>query len=264
MHSHALTGPCWPPRRRWSPSSCWRCRWRRARPPPGGGPVIVLETVKGTIEIETYPGGGAEDRGADRRAGEAELLQRPALPPRRAQLPDPGRRSADARHGDARLVGARRAAATRLASPRSPRSGATCAAPSAMAHRGTDARAADSQFYILTRPHADFDGKYTVFGQVIKGMEVVDKIQVADILKQAFVGKERDGKQPDDAPRGPGSARRTPRDTRRAAAVRAGASGWRRWRPTSPRSDCWRRDTPSSPRAPRRAASANGCSSAAE
>ena len=49
------------------------------------------------------------------------------------------------------------------------------------------AKAADSQFYILTKTHPDFDGKYTVFGQVIKGMEVVDKIQVADVLKRAFV-----------------------------------------------------------------------------
>ena len=51
-------------------------------------------------------------------------------------------------------------------------------------------KAADSQFYILDAPHPDFDGKYTVFGQVIKGMEVVDKIQRADILKRAFVKEE--------------------------------------------------------------------------
>ena len=59
----------------------------------------------------------------------------------------------------------------------------------AMAYPGTDAKAADSQFYILTRPHPAFDGKYTVFGRVIPGMEVVDNIQVADILKRAFVSE---------------------------------------------------------------------------
>ena len=40
---------------------------------------------KGTIEFETYPGRRAEDRRADPRAREEELLQRPALPSRREQ-----------------------------------------------------------------------------------------------------------------------------------------------------------------------------------
>ena len=56
-----------------------------------------------------------------------------------------------------------------------------------MAYPGTDARGADSQFFIVTKPHPDFDGKYTVFAKVIKGMEVVDKMEVSDILKRAFV-----------------------------------------------------------------------------
>jgi cyclophilin family peptidyl-prolyl cis-trans isomerase len=57
----------------------------------------------------------------------------------------------------------------------------------AMAYPGTDARQADSQFYISTKPHPELDAKYTVFGRVIKGIEVVDKIQVSDVLKKAYV-----------------------------------------------------------------------------
>ena len=30
-------------------------------------------------------------------------------------------------------------------------------------YSGTDARSTDSQFYIVTKAHPDFDGKYTVF-----------------------------------------------------------------------------------------------------
>jgi cyclophilin family peptidyl-prolyl cis-trans isomerase len=56
-----------------------------------------------------------------------------------------------------------------------------------MAYPGTDARAADSQFFIDTKAHPEWDGKYVVFGKVIKGIEVVDKIQVTDVLKKAYV-----------------------------------------------------------------------------
>ncbi len=62
----------------------------------------------------------------------------------------------------------------------------TCPARSAMAHSGS-AKDADSQFYITLRAAPIVDGKYAVFGQVIKGMDVVDKIQKADVLKKASV-----------------------------------------------------------------------------
>ena len=57
----------------------------------------------------------------------------------------------------------------------------------AMAYPGTDPRSADSQFFINTKPHPEWDAKYTVFGRVIKGMDVVEKIQIADVLKKAYV-----------------------------------------------------------------------------
>ena len=56
-----------------------------------------------------------------------------------------------------------------------------------MAYPGTDPKSADSQFFIDTKAHPEWDGKYAVFGKVIKGIEVVDKIQVADVLKKASV-----------------------------------------------------------------------------
>jgi cyclophilin family peptidyl-prolyl cis-trans isomerase len=37
------------------------------------------------------------------------------------------------------------------------------------------------------KAHPEWDAKYTVFGRVIKGIEVVDKIQVGDVLKKASV-----------------------------------------------------------------------------
>jgi cyclophilin family peptidyl-prolyl cis-trans isomerase len=42
---------------------------------------------------------------------------------------------------------------------------------------------AGSQFYICFAPAPFLDGKYTVFGQVVKGMEVVDGIRRGDRMK---------------------------------------------------------------------------------
>jgi len=42
---------------------------------------------------------------------------------------------------------------------------------------------AGSQFYICFAPAPFLDGNYTVFGQVVKGMEVVDQIRRGDKIK---------------------------------------------------------------------------------
>ena len=44
---------------------------------------------------------------------------------------------------------------------------------------------AGSQFYICLKPQRFLDGRYTTFGQVIKGMDVVDKLRVGDVIKTA-------------------------------------------------------------------------------
>ena len=42
--------------------------------------------------------------------------------------------------------------------------------------RANDPNSASSQFFITVKPTAFLDGKYSVFGQVLEGQEVVDKI----------------------------------------------------------------------------------------
>ena len=46
--------------------------------------------------------------------------------------------------------------------------------------RAADVNSADSQFFIVLQDSPFLDAKYTVFGKVIEGMEVVDKIKKAD------------------------------------------------------------------------------------
>jgi cyclophilin family peptidyl-prolyl cis-trans isomerase len=56
----------------------------------------------------------------------------------------------------------------------------------AMAHAGDPARA-DAQMYITMSPQPNLDGKYTVFGQVIAGMDVVNRLAVGDVIRRATV-----------------------------------------------------------------------------
>ena len=46
--------------------------------------------------------------------------------------------------------------------------------------RAASPDSADSQFFIVYAPAAYLDGQYTIFGQVVKGMEFVDMIRKGD------------------------------------------------------------------------------------
>jgi cyclophilin family peptidyl-prolyl cis-trans isomerase len=49
-----------------------------------------------------------------------------------------------------------------------------------LAHSVDDRESGDSQFYMLLSPAKFLDGNYTVFGQVVSGMEVLQKISRGD------------------------------------------------------------------------------------
>jgi cyclophilin family peptidyl-prolyl cis-trans isomerase len=53
--------------------------------------------------------------------------------------------------------------------------------------RGDDPDSAGSQVYLMLGPAPFLNGKYTAFGQVAKGMDVVDKIKVGDRIKSIKV-----------------------------------------------------------------------------
>ncbi len=53
--------------------------------------------------------------------------------------------------------------------------------------RATDPDSAGSQFYICLGPQPFLDGQYTVFGQVIEGMDVVRAISVGDVMNSVTI-----------------------------------------------------------------------------
>jgi peptidyl-prolyl cis-trans isomerase B (cyclophilin B) len=156
---------------------------------PGAGPVIILETVKGTIEFETYP-----EEAPKTVARIVELVTKGfynglrfhrAEPNLLIQVGDPGTRDVGREKywgggGTGEPIGV-----SEVTKKRRHLLGAV-----SMAYPGTRRTAADSQFFITRRPAPELDGKYAVFGRVLKGQEVVDRIQKGDLLKRAYLRDE--------------------------------------------------------------------------
>jgi cyclophilin family peptidyl-prolyl cis-trans isomerase len=151
---------------------------------PGAGPLLVIETAKGVIQIETYPADAPKTVEhvlglAKRNFYNGQRVHR-VEPGFVVQFGDPQSRDATKRDrwgtgGSGRAIGV-------AETKRVHKLGAV-----AMAHAGDPARA-DSQMYILLRPTAAaLDGKYAVFGQVVGGMDVVQKIAVGDVIRRISV-----------------------------------------------------------------------------
>jgi len=60
----------------------------------------------------------------------------------------------------------------------------------AMAHREGDPKGSDSQMYVVLSPRPELNGKYTVFGQVISGMDVVQQLRIPDVIRRVTVRDE--------------------------------------------------------------------------
>ena len=58
--------------------------------------------------------------------------------------------------------------------------------------RSSDVNSADSQFFICFAPAPHLDGQYTVFGQVVEGMEFVDRIKKGDPGNNGLVSAPQD------------------------------------------------------------------------
>ncbi len=156
---------------------------------PGAGPVIVLETAKGTIEFETYPEEAPKTvarivelvkkgfyNGLRFHRAEANFLVQVGDPATR----DVSREAYWGSGGSGKPIGV-----SEVTKKRRNVLGAV-----AMAYPGSQRLEADSQFFILRRAAPELDGKYAVFGHVLKGQDVVAKLQRGDVLKRAYLKDE--------------------------------------------------------------------------
>jgi peptidyl-prolyl cis-trans isomerase B (cyclophilin B) len=152
---------------------------------PGAGPIVVVETSKGTFEFETYP--NEAPRTVEHvlnlvQKGFYNGLRFHRVEPGFViQVGDPNTRDYTKRDlwgtgGSGTPVGV-----SELSRKHRHVTGAV-----AMAHPGNPARA-DAQFYVMLDTVPRLDGKYVVFGQLVSGFDVPSHIKVGDVVKKMYV-----------------------------------------------------------------------------
>jgi cyclophilin family peptidyl-prolyl cis-trans isomerase len=151
---------------------------------PGAGPIIVVETEKGTFEFETYPNEAPRTVKqivalVNKRFYNGQRVHR-MVPGFVVQMGDQQTRDMTKEEMWGRAEGPQIGVAE-FSKLRTHVRGAV-----AMAHRG-DAAKADTQFYITLAAAHRLDRDYVVFGKVISGMDVVSKLQYADRIVRVTV-----------------------------------------------------------------------------
>lgn len=157
----------------------------RVAAPPPPAPVLVVETEKGTIEIETYP-----EEAPKTVAHVLALVERNFYNGQRVhrvesdfvvQFGDPQSRDMTKRArwgtgGSGQVIGV-----SENNPRRRHRRGSV-----GIAHPG-DPRLADSQMYITIGPASHLDADFTIFGQVVSGLDVADRLEVTDVIRRISV-----------------------------------------------------------------------------
>jgi len=159
-----------------------------AKKSPGAGAVLVVETVKGPIEIETYPNEAPKSVDhvlalVKRNFYNGQRIQR-IIPNQAVQFGDPQTRDMTKQQwwgrgfdsGSGHSIGVAEFSKKRLQ-----KIGAV-----SLAHPG-DPLEADSQMFIALSAQPKWNGQYTVIGQVISGMDVVRKLQVTDRIVRVTI-----------------------------------------------------------------------------
>jgi peptidyl-prolyl cis-trans isomerase B (cyclophilin B) len=155
---------------------------------PGAGPVVVFETAKGTFEMEMYPNEAPKSvehiLTLVKRNFYNGLRVHRMVPGFVVQFGDPQTRDMTKKalwgtRGSGKYIGV-----AEISPKRPHKLGAV-----ALAHSG-DPREGDSQMYIClsgSARYSQIDGDFTVFAQVISGMDVVQKLVETDVIRRATV-----------------------------------------------------------------------------
>jgi peptidylprolyl isomerase len=155
------------------------------KPPVPTGPVVVMETEKGTFEIEMFPSDAPKSvaqilalvRNNFYRGQRFHWVQ-----PGVVQIGDPTSRDMS-RVDTWGSAGSGRPVGVAETSKRKFDRGVV-----GLAYRATQKpSAADSQIFILRIANPALEGKYAAIGRVLSGMNIVDKLEKADMLRRAYV-----------------------------------------------------------------------------
>ena len=152
------------------------------------GPVVVFETVKGTFEIELFQAEAPKSVALFLdlvRNGFYRGLRFHWADPGIIQVGDPTSRDMSRMDSWGNAASSRSVGVAEI-SKRKFEKGIV-----GLAYReGQKPTAASSQIFILRAPNPKQEGKYAAIGRVITGMNVVEKIQKPDMVKQAYVKGE--------------------------------------------------------------------------
>jgi cyclophilin family peptidyl-prolyl cis-trans isomerase len=147
------------------------------------GPIVVVETSKGTFAFETYPVEAPKTVAhivdlVRRGFYDGQRIHR-AVPGFLVQWGDPRSgdpgREAEWGRGSAASSGEPIAVAE-INKKRTHTAGAV-----GLSHPGLPSRA-DSQIYVTLADRPDLNGKYAVFGHVVEGAEVLPRLERGDVI----------------------------------------------------------------------------------
>jgi cyclophilin family peptidyl-prolyl cis-trans isomerase len=152
------------------------------------GPVIVVETVKGTFELETYPADAPKTVAhivdlVKRGFYDGQRIHR-ALPGFLVQWGDP--RSRDLSREADWGRGADASSGHPVGVSELHRKHLHTRGAVAMAHQGNPALA-DSQIYVTLEARPDLDNRYTVFGHITVGDDVPAQLERGDLIRRIYL-----------------------------------------------------------------------------
>jgi cyclophilin family peptidyl-prolyl cis-trans isomerase len=149
----------------------------------------VVDTVKGVFEFETYP--NEAPKSVEHILGlvkknfyNGQRIHR-VDPGFVVQFGDPQTRDMTKRDDWGTRSSGNPIGVLEVSKKRSHVAGAV-----ALAHLDGDPKGGDSQIYITLSSRPELDGKYAVIGQVISGMDVVQKLRVTDVIRRVTVRDE--------------------------------------------------------------------------
>jgi cyclophilin family peptidyl-prolyl cis-trans isomerase len=156
--------------------------------PPTRPALIVVETTRGTFAFETYSAAAPKTVAhvielVNRGFYDGQRFHR-AVPGFVVQWGDPRSRSPEREAEWGRGTEAssgRPIGVAEIGKNRPTTRGAV-----AMAHQG-DPASADSQIFVTLADRPDLNGYYAVFGRIVSGLDVLDRVEKGDLITRIYV-----------------------------------------------------------------------------